>query len=163
MKSKVVISNPIIDILQLWTAGANVASGIHGMCWLYNDPRNGPSDQKFTAAIVAKTGRPPSFVAWAGWTAMPGMLAAIEQAKSTEPGKIVQAPESIRFEEAGMPSYYREWDHQYLNRGLVVTVREPITDKGDYVSILAEVPEKPDGFDALFGRKSETKCALGEI
>jgi branched-chain amino acid transport system substrate-binding protein len=61
-----------------------------------------------------------------------------------------------------VPGYFREWDHQFINRLVMSQVRETVTDKYDPVRIVGK-PMSRIELEALYGTKEEIGCTLGSV
>ena len=160
MKGKIPLVCPTVSDLSLWEAGPQAASGTYGMPWCYNDPHNDAQDRAFTAAIMHKHGAPPPLSTWLTWTSMRLLLAGIKSAGSTDSAKIVDALESVRLDDGGLPAYFRASDHQLVRRCLVVQVKADITDKWEYLDVLRQVPETEATLDTLYGTAGEIGCKM---
>jgi branched-chain amino acid transport system substrate-binding protein len=163
MKGEVPFSEVAISDTDIWGVGKDAATGIYSTPWYYNNPENSEEDRKFIQAYVNEYGRVPAVKAWMGWYAMRSLLEAIENAKSTEPQRIVQALEEWRDTTSKRPAYYRAWDHQLLHSVLVVGVKPHITDDKDYFDVLATMPAADVDLETIFGSKAGSDCKLGSL
>lgn len=160
LKGHIPVACPIIGDSDLWSVGPEAATGIYGKPWHFSDPNNTAADRVFTAAYSKKHGKPPADKAWLGWFTMRSLLGGIEQAQSVKPLDIVRGLETARFDDGAIPAYYRAWDHQMLRRCLVLKVKQPITDKWDWLDVIKVAPGNPAELDAMFGTKAEVGCQM---
>ena len=160
MKDKIPVTCPTVSDVQLWEVGPDAATGIYGMPWYYKDSKNTAADQEFVQAIMDRTGAPPPLTAWLSWKSTTLMIDAINAAGTRDPNEIVKALESIRQEDGGLPSYYRDFDHQLVRRCLVVKVKDKIEDGHDYLEPLGSVPESAEGFGSIYGTPETIACKM---
>ena len=160
MREQIPFTEISIGDTDLWSVGPDVVSGIYTTTWWYKDPNNSPSDKAFAEAYMAKYKRPAADKAWMGWYAARTMFQAIENAKSTDPDAIVEALENWTEQDAGTKVYIRKWDHQMVHRLLIQGVKKKITDKWDYLDVLASVPKTDEEMAKAFGPQSESACHM---
>ncbi|ATR19498.1 ABC transporter substrate-binding protein (plasmid) [Roseomonas sp. FDAARGOS_362] len=160
MKGRIPVACPIIGDADLWAVGPQAATGIYGKPWHFSDPTNPEADRTFAAAYQTRHNKPAADKAWLGWMSMRTLLGGIEKAKSVKPQEIVAALETARFPDGVVDAYYRAWDHQMLRRCLVMKVKEQITDRWDWLDLLAQAPEKPSDLEALYGTPAEIGCQM---
>jgi branched-chain amino acid transport system substrate-binding protein len=135
-------------------------SGMMGKYWHFNNPDNSPQEKAFNDQVQKEKGHPASQSCAQGWICTRMVLAAIEKEKSAEPAAIVRGLESVR--PAGVPGYFREWDHQFITRLVSAQVRDTVTDKYDALRIVGK-PMKLAEYEALYGTREEVGCTLGPI
>ena len=149
---------------DVWAAGPDqyVSKGLYfATTWYHNDPNNLPEEKEMAAQYTKMKGRPPSEKVWEGWYSMKLLMSGFEAAGTTEPAKVVQAMENLRFPDG---SHLRSWDHQSLQRFLVVKVnKQKSTDKWDVLDVLPRVPESTADLDALFRSQEEVGCTMGSL
>jgi branched-chain amino acid transport system substrate-binding protein len=158
LRGKIPLASLTATDEDLWNTPG--ISGIMGKYWHYNNPQNTAPENAFNAEVLKQTGHPATASGAQGWVCMRMLLAAIEKEKSTEPAAIVRGLETVR--PAGVPGYFREWDHQYINRIVMVQVRDVITDKYDVAKIV-NAPMGAAELDALYGSKEEIGCTMGGL
>jgi branched-chain amino acid transport system substrate-binding protein len=164
MTGKVLISSPIVDDVDLWTAGTQAATGIYPKVWNYTGPHNTPKSQDFAKRYQAKFGEAPEVQGWQDWFGITAILTAIQQTKSTDSSKLVQYLEAHKFDGyKDMPIYFRSWDHQLVQPVLVVKVKSKITDKWDYFDVVGQYPLAAKDLDAFYGTKQEIGCNMGPL
>lgn len=152
----------LVSDSHMWGLG-DKAIGTFGKPWQYSDPANSDAEKAFTKAYLAKVGKPPMAESWQGWIAMRMLLAAIEQAKTTDAKAIVQALETMRIPNGSSPTYFRAWDHQLIHPLLVVRGHPPKgADKWDMLETLRKVPANMADLEKVYGTKEEIGCAMGE-
>jgi branched-chain amino acid transport system substrate-binding protein len=158
LRGKIPLASLTVADEELW-AQTN-PTGIMGKYWHFNNPENTPAEKALNEAVFKLTGKPASASCAQGWVCMRMLLAAIEQEKSIEPIAIVHGLETVR--PSGVPGYFREWDHQFINRLVMSQVRETVTDKYDPVRIVGK-PMSRIELEALYGTKEEIGCTLGSV
>lgn len=94
---------------------------------------------------------------------MNALLDSVETAKATEPGAIVNALENWGVQRGGVKAGYRSFDHQMVNRLLVVGIKPKITDKWDYFDILAETPSNDAEIEKVFGAQAQSACKMDAL
>jgi branched-chain amino acid transport system substrate-binding protein len=163
MKGKIPFAEIAVGATDMWGVGPEVADGLYTIAWYYKNPSNTPEEQAMAAAYEQKYKRPPADKTWMGWMAMNALLDSIEAAKSTESGAIVNALENWGVRRSGITARYRAFDHQMVNRMIVVGVKPNITDKWDYFDILSETPSTDAELDILFGPQVQSACKMDTI
>lgn len=158
LRDKIPLGSLTIADEEIW-AQPN-PSGMMGKYWHYNNPQNSPQEKALNEAVLKATGRPASQSCAQGWVCARMVLAAIEKEKSAEPAAIVRGLETVR--PAGVPGYFREWDHQFITRLVVTQVKDQVTDKYDALRIINK-PATPAEMEPLYGTKEEVGCTLGSI
>ena len=93
---------------------------------------------------------------------MKALLDSIEAAKTTESGAIVNALENWGIQRGGIKAGFRAFDHQLVNRMLVVGVKPKITDKWDCFNVVAESSTQAE-VDAAFGTEAESVCKMDTL
>lgn len=162
MSQTVPIIAPFVSDGQMWALG-DKANGLFGKAWHYSDPANSQAEKDFVKAYTEKFSKPPLVEAWQGWAAMRMLLAAIDQANSTETKSLVGALESVKVENGSTPLAFRDWDHQLIHPMLVVRGKAPpANDRWDALEVLRRVPAKASDLDAVFGTRAEVGCTLGD-
>ncbi|MGB6007160.1 ABC transporter substrate-binding protein [Castellaniella sp.] len=164
MKGKIPVACPIIGNIDLWSVGAEAATGYYGMPWSFSNPQN-PQVEKEFAAEYAKMhpGQAPcADKVWLGWYTTRVLLEAVEKAQSVEAGKIVKSLETTRINDGAYDAGYRSWDHQMLHPCMVFKVKDKITDKWDWLDAVAQEPKQPswENLNALFGTEQEIGCKM---
>ena len=160
MKGKIPIACPIIGDADLWSLNSDAATGYYGKPWHFSSPNNPPADKAFAKAYLDKHGKPAADKVWLGWFSMRMLIAGINQAKSFKAGDIVGGLENARIDDGGSPAYYRAWDHQMLRKCMVFKVKDKITDKWDWLDLVAQEPKNPVDLEKLYGSKIEIGCKM---
>ena len=160
MKGKIPFAEIAVGATDLWGVGPEAADGLFTLNWYYKNPNNPPEEQAMAAAYEQKYKRPAADKAWMGWMAMNALLDSIGAAKTTEPAAIVNALETWGVQRNGIKAGYRAFDHQMVNRMLVVGIKPKISDKWDYFDILAETPSTPAEIEKIFGAQAQSACKL---
>lgn len=164
MTGKILISSPIVDDVDLWTAGPQAATGLYPKLWNYTGPHNTPKSQNFAKRYQAKFGEAPEVQAWQDWFGITAILTAVQQTKSTDSSKMVEYLESHKFDGyKDMPIYFRPWDHQLVQPVLIVKVKPNIMDKYDYFDVIGQYPPAAKDLDAFYGTKQEIGCNMGPL
>jgi branched-chain amino acid transport system substrate-binding protein len=145
---------------DLWTLPANPPKLLTGKFWHYNNPLNTPEESAVNEASKKATGHPATQACVAGWISMRMILAAVQEAGSTEANEIVRALE--RVEPTGVRGKFRAWDHQMLWQPIICEARKKITDKYDPVVVLESKMTASD-LDHLYGTREQSRCNMARI
>jgi branched-chain amino acid transport system substrate-binding protein len=156
LRGKIPLGSLTIADEEIW-AQPN-PSGILGKYWHFNNPQNSREEKAFNDAVVKATGKPASASCAQGWVCTRMILAAIEKEKSAEPAAIVRGLETVR--PAGVPGYFREWDHQFITRVVFTQVKDQVTDRYDALRIIGK-PMTPAEMEPFYGTKEEVGCTMG--
>ncbi|MFX1677099.1 ABC transporter substrate-binding protein [Paraburkholderia sp. A2WS-5] len=160
MKGQIPVACPIIGDSDLWSINVDAATGYYGKPWHFSSPGHSPEEVAFVKQYMAKYGKPPADKAWIGWFTTRALLKAVNEAKSTSGGDIVQSLETVQVGDSSSPAYFRPWDHQLLRRWTVFKVKDHITDKWDWLNQVSVVPQNPADLDRLYGSRQEIGCTM---
>jgi branched-chain amino acid transport system substrate-binding protein len=160
MKGRIPFAEISVGNTDLWGVGPEAADGLYTLTWYYKNPNNPPEEQAMAAAYEKKYNRPAADKTWMGWMGMKTLLDSIEAAKSTDSAAVVAALETWKTKRGDLDVYYRDFDHQMINRLLVAAIKPKITDKYDYFDIKAELPKTLDDVERAFGSKAESACKM---
>lgn len=162
MKGKIPVACPIIGDADLWSVGPDAATGYYGKPWHFSNPNNPAADKAFAAEYLKQHGEPAADKVWLGWFTMRALIAGIEKAGNFNPADIATGLEVARIDDGGVPAGYRAWDHQMLRQCMVFKVKDEITDKWDWLDVVAQQPEHPteESLNALFGTPEEIGCKM---
>ena len=163
MKDKIPYLAVAVTDTDFWDVGPQASTGTYVKPWYYNNPKNTPSEKKFTAEFQKKYGRPPSDKSWLGWMAMRSLLESIAAAKSTDAKAIVTHLEKWKSTEGTFPHYYREWDHQYVRPAVIVKIKQQIVDKYDFFDVLKDTSANAADTDKAFGDRQEVGCNMAPL
>ena len=163
MRGKIPFAEISIGCTDIWGVGPKAADGLFTMTWYYRNKNNSLPEQQMAADYLAAYKRPAADKAWMGWIAMKSLLDSIEAAKSTKPAAIVEALEHWSMPRGDINLHYRTFDHQMINRALVVKVKPKITDQWDYFVVLAELPKTPAEVEAVYGTQAASACKMGPV
>jgi branched-chain amino acid transport system substrate-binding protein len=158
LRGKIPLGSLTIADEEIW-AQSN-PSGMMGKYWHFNNPHNSPQEKAFVDAVQKQVGHPPSQSCAQGWVCARMVLAAIEKEKSAEPAALIRGLETVR--PAGVPGYFRDWDHQFITRLVVTQVKDTVTDKYDALRIINK-PMTLAEYEPLYGTKEEVGCTLGSV
>jgi branched-chain amino acid transport system substrate-binding protein len=160
MSGQIGVAGPAVSDTDLWSVPREALTGIYGKTWYFNDPNNSPADKAFVEAYRKANERPPTDRVWAGWFMTRFLMAAIEQAKSLESNKLVEALESLRFKDGNQDVGFREWDHQLIRRPVVGMAQANATDKWDTLKVKPQAVADAAELDRLFGSKEDIGCTM---
>lgn len=163
MKGKIPFAEIAVGATDLWGVGPEAADGLFTINWYHKNPNNPPEEQAMAATYEQKYKRPAADKTWMGWMAMNALLDSVETAKATEPEAIVRALENWGVQRGGVKAGYRAFDHQMVNRLLVVGIKPKITDKWDYFDILAETPSNDAEIEKVFGAQAQSACKMDTL
>ena len=162
MKGRIPVACPVIGDSDLWDLSPADATGFYGKPWHFSTPDNPEADKAFTREYMSKhDGKPPADKVWLGWFSMRALLAGLDVAKSFKGADIVGGLEEARISDGTVPAYFRSWDHQMLRRCMVFKVKDDITDKWDWLDLVAQEPKDARGLDRLFGSPEQIGCKMG--
>jgi branched-chain amino acid transport system substrate-binding protein len=149
---------------DVWAAGPdrNISKGLYfATTWYYNNPANTQAEKDMTAQYIKTKGQPPSEKVWEGWYSMKMLMSGFEAAKSVEPAKVVAGLESLKLDDG---NYMRSWDHQMIQRFLVVRVNKgKSADKWDDLDILPNAITASTDMEKLYGSQEEIGCKMGAL
>lgn len=158
---KVTVAGPAVSDTDLWSVKPAALGGLHGKTWYFDDPSNSEDDKRLVQTYMAANGgMPPSDRVWFGWYGMKIILAALAQAKSTDPMALVGSLEKLRLMDGAFPVSFREWDHQLTRRIIVAEAHQNPSDRYRILNIKAAEPAAPTGLDALYGSRAEIGCNM---
>ena len=160
MTGQIGVAGPAVSDTDLWSVPREALSGIYGKTWYFNDPNNSPEDKAFVEAYRKTNDRPPTDRVWAGWFMTRLLMGAIENAKSVESNKLVEALEALRFKDGNQDVGFREWDHQLIRRPVVGTAQPNATDKWDTLKVKPQAVVDTAELDRLFGSKEDIGCTM---
>lgn len=162
MKGKIPFAEIAVGATDIWGVGPESADGLYTINWYHKNPNNPPEEHAMAGAYEEKYKRPPADKTWMGWMGMKALLDSIEAAKTTESGAIVNALENWGIQRGGIKAGFRAFDHQLVNRMLVVGVKPKITDKWDCFNVVAESSTQAE-VDAAFGTEAESACKMDTL
>ena len=160
MTGQIGVAGPAVSDTDLWSVPREALTGIYGKTWYFNDPNNSPEDKAFVEAYRKANDRAPTDRIWAGWFMTRFLMAAIEQAKSVESNKLVEALESLRFKDGNQDVGFREWDHQLIRRPVVGMAQANATDKWDTLKVKSQAVADAAELGRLFGSKEDVGCTM---
>lgn len=160
MTGQIGVAGPAVSDTDLWSVPRDALTGFYGKTWYFNDPNNSPEDKAFVEAYRKANDRAPTDRIWAGWFMTRFLMAAIEQAKSVESNKLVDALESLRFKDGNQDVGFREWDHQLIRRPVVGTAQANATDKWDTLTVKSQAVADGAELGRLFGSKEDVGCTM---
>ena len=160
MTGQIGVAGPAVSDTDLWSVPREALTGIYGKTWYFNDPNNSPEDKAFVEAYRKANERPPTDRVWAGWFMTRFLMAAIEQAKSVESNRLVEALESLRFKDGNQDVGFREWDHQLIRRPVVGMAQANATDKWDTLKVKSQAVADAAELGRLFGSKEDVGCTM---
>jgi branched-chain amino acid transport system substrate-binding protein len=158
------IAGPAVSDTDLWSASPDALAGIFGKTWSYADPNNPPSDQAFVKSYIAKEGKPPSDRVYFGWLSMKMLLAAAQQADSTEALRVAQALVEVSLPDGATTTRYRKGDHQLLHRLVVATAHKPDpADKWNILDIKSSTVASQAALEKMYGDPAQQGCKMAPI
>ena len=121
---------------------------------------NTPSSQAFAKAFTQKYKKPPENQAWGDYIGVKIMAAAMEEAKSVDPTKIIPLLESGMEFDILKP---RKWDHSLLQQMFVVKVKDKaeMQDEWDIFEIVEASPGDNEKLHVIQPTQSENMCVMG--
>lgn len=151
-----------ISQADIWASGSeqSVSKGFFFIqSWYFANPNNTAEEKALNATYLQRRGKPPSEKVWEGWYSMKMLLTAIENAKTTDPAKVVPALENLRLSDG---NYMRSWDHQMMQPFLIVKVNKQKVpnDKWDVLDVVQRYPARVEDLPPLYGDETEVGCKM---
>jgi branched-chain amino acid transport system substrate-binding protein len=124
-----------------------------------------PSSKAFAEAFTEKYKKPPENQAWGDYIGVKIMAAAMEEAKSTDPAKLIPLLESGMQFDILKPrkGYFRKWDHSLLQQMFVVKVKDKadMKDEWDIFEIVEASPGDSENLELIQPTQAENMCVFG--
>ena len=157
------VSGGVMDTAGFWAAGIDSITGYWQSLWYHG--MNTPSSQAFAKAFTQKYKKPPENQAWGDYIGVKIMAAAMEEAKSVDPAKIIPLLESGMEFDILKPrkGHFRKWDHSLLQQMFVVKVKDKaeMQDEWDIFEIVEASPGDNEKLDVIQPTQSENMCVMG--
>jgi branched-chain amino acid transport system substrate-binding protein len=122
------------------------------------------SSAAFATAFRDKYKKPPENQAWGDYTAVKIMAEAMNEAKSTDPAKIIALLESGMDFDIMKPrrGHFRKWDHSLLQQMFVVKVKDKseMDDKWDIFEIVEPSPGDDESLELIQPTMAENPCNM---
>ncbi len=156
------VSGGVMDTVPFWGAGIDSITGYWQSLWYHKMPTE--SSLAFAKAFRDKYKFPPDNQAWGDYVAVKIMAAAMNEAKSTEPAKVIPLLESGMEFDILKPrrGHFRKWDHSLLQQMFVVKVKDKdkMEDKWDIFEIVEPTPADNESLDAIQPTMEENPCKM---
>jgi branched-chain amino acid transport system substrate-binding protein len=156
------LSGGVMDTAGFWGAGIDSITGYWQSLWYHKIQTK--SSIAFEKAFRDKYKKPPENQAWGDYMGVMIMAAAMNEAKSTDPAKIIPLLESGMDFDILKPrrGYFRNWDHQLLQQMFVVKVKDKdkMEDKWDIFEIVEPSPGDNEPLEAIQPTMEENPCKL---
>ena len=157
------VSGGVMDTAGFWGAGLDSITGYWQSLWYHKMPTE--SSAAFAKAFRDKYKKPPENQAWGDYTAVKIMAAAMNEAKSTDPAKIIPLLESGMTFDIMKPRLgsFRKWDHSLLQEMFIVKVkdRDEMEDKWDIFEIIEATPGADESLETIQPTMEENPCNMG--
>ena len=157
------VSGGVMDTAGFWAAGIDSITGYWQSLWYHG--MNTPSSQAFAKAFTQKYKKPPENQAWGDYIGVKIMAAAMEEAKSVDPAKIIPLLESGMEFDILKPrkGHFRKWDHSLLQQMFVVKVKDKaeMQDEWEIFEIVEASPGDNEKLDVIQPTQSENMCVMG--
>jgi branched-chain amino acid transport system substrate-binding protein len=145
-----------------WAAGADAITGFFLKSWHYSNPRNSKEDAAFLKAYLETfKGRPPSGTSWQAYTAMRSLISAIAAAGTPDAAKVRAALENVSWANGDLTLRYRAFDHQLINRLVLLETKTQIKHEYDWWDAEMTLPEKAADLDKTYGTTQQVGCSFG--
>ena len=156
------VSGGVMDTAGFWGAGIDSITGYWQSLWYHKMPTE--SSLVFAKAFRDKYKKPPENQAWGDYMGVKIMAAAMNEAKSTDPAKIIPLLESGMEFDILKPrvGHFRKWDHSLLQQMFVVKVRDEdqMEDKWDIFEIVEPTPADNEPLDLIQPTMAENPCNM---
>lgn len=157
------VSGGVMDTAQFWGAGIESITGYWQSLWYHGLSTD--SSKAFTAAFTEKYKKPPENQAWGDYIGVKIMAQAMEEAKTTDPQKLITLLESGMEFDILKPrqGQFRKWDHSLLQQMFVVKVKDKadMPDKWDIFEIVEASPGDNEPLGTIQPTKAENACKMG--
>lgn len=157
------VSGGVMDTAGFWAAGIDSITGYWQSLWYHG--MDTPSSKAFAKAFTEKYKKPPENQAWGDYIGVKIMAAAMEEAKSTDPAKLIPLLESGMQFDILKPrkGYFRKWDHSLLQQMFVVKVKDKadMQDEWDIFEIVEASPGDNENLELIQPTQSENMCVFG--
>jgi len=157
------VSGGVMDTAGFWGAGLDSITGYWQSLWYHKMATE--SSAVFAKAFRDKYKKPPENQAWGDYTAVKIMAAAMNEAKSTDPAKIIPLLESGMTFDIMKPRLgsFRKWDHSLLQEMFIVKVkdRDQMEDKWDIFEIVEATPGADESLEVIQPTMEENPCNMG--
>jgi len=132
MKKQMQIIVPVLLYNQRIAVTPEVFEGVIGGANYYWELENTvPTAKAFNAAYKAAYGTVPTDYGAYGFTGVSALLLGMEKAGSTDTDKVIDALQSLKYDVAKGPQWFRACDHQSVQSVLVLKSRAKSEMKGD--------------------------------
>ncbi|QRG06028.1 ABC transporter substrate-binding protein [Xanthobacter dioxanivorans] len=132
MKKQMQIIVPVLLYNQRIAVAPEVFEGVIGGANYYWELENTvPTAKAFNAAYKAAYGTVPTDYGAYGFTGVSALLLGMEKAGSTDTDKVIDALQSLKYDVAKGPQWFRACDHQSVQSVLVLKSRAKSEMKGD--------------------------------
>lgn len=92
------------------------------------------------------------------------LLAAIQQANTTDTVKITRALEEVKIQDGTTAIQYRKGDHQLIRRLVVANARKPNpADKWDILDIKSSTVASQAALEKMYGMPAELGCKMAPV
>lgn len=156
------VSGGVMDTAGFWGAGIDSITGYWQSLWYHKMPTD--SSAAFATAFRDKYKKPPENQAWGDYTAVKIMAEAMNEAKSTDPAKIIELLESGMDFDIMKPrrGYFRKWDHSLLQQMFVVKVKDKsaMEDEWDIFEIVEPSPGDDESLELIQPTMAENACNM---
>jgi len=156
------LSGGVMDTAGFWGAGIDSITGYWQSLWYHKIQTE--SSLAFAKAFRDKYKLPPENQAWGDYMGVKLMAAAMTEAKSTDPAKIIPLLESGMDFDIMKPrrGHFRKWDHSLLQQMFVVKVKDKdkMEDKWDIFEIIEPSPGDNEPLDAIQPTMEENPCKM---
>lgn len=151
MKERVPYAQIGLSDTDLWSLGAQAATGIYVKTYHFKNPRNPASVKEFTTAFSRQhNGEMPGTAAFQARAAMESLLVAIERSGGTEAERIRGGLEQFSQAFGDVTLRYRSGDHQMMHRLPILETKTIIRTRYDFWDIEAHAPENAAELDAFY-------------
>lgn len=158
LKGKITLSSGVMDIAVAWQVG-NAATGIYPVSFYHKIPQAA----KFVKAYEARFSGPPDNQAWQDYIAVKSLIAAMNNAGSTDYAKVVHALEGMKIDVGkDRTAWYRAFDHQLMQTIYVVKADpgQDAADPKDWGKIVFQSPKPDAPLDSIFGTRAQVGCTF---
>ena len=157
------VSGGVMDTAGFWAAGIDSITGYWQSLWYHG--MDTPSSKAFAEAFTEKYKKPPENQAWGDYIGVKIMAAAMEEAKSTDPAKLIPLLESGMQFDILKPrkGYFRKWGHSLLQQMVVVKVKDKadMKDEWDIFEIVEASPGDSENLELIQPTQAENMCVFG--
>lgn len=157
MKDKVPFAQVGMADADVWSAGAQAATGIYTKTYHFRNPKNPPEAKEFVAAYGRQfNGEAPSGTAFQAHVAMHALLSSINTAGTPDPKRVVTVLDHFGSPFGDITLRFR--DHQMMHRVPILETKTKIRTRYDFWDVEAFAPDEAADLDRFYETANLGTC-----